>query len=93
MRELDDQESRAGTFDFYVVNIALSINRGVNITDVADAFEQDLHNYCETPFEPGTFAELRGEVVEQFAYISGSRLRVLHLAKILPSTGANIWHS
>lgn len=80
----DDQESHAGTFDFYVVNVSLAINRGVDIVDVADSIDQDLYNYCEALFEPETVAELREEVVEQFEYPAGSRLLILHLAKVLP---------
>lgn len=80
----DDKESVAGTFDFYVVNVSLVVNRGSDVVDAADAVDQDLYNYCSTLFEPGTASELREEIVEQFEYPTGSRLLILHLAKVLP---------
>lgn len=80
----DETESVAGTFDFYVVNIDLAVNRGLDLVDVADSIDQDLSNYCETLFEPGTVAELREEVLDQFEYPTGSRLLILHLARVLP---------
>jgi hypothetical protein len=80
----DEKQTVAGSFDFYVVNVALAVNNGIDIVDAADAVDQDLSNYCETIFEPETAGGYREDVVEQFDYPSGSRVLILHLAKVLP---------
>lgn len=80
----DDTEVLVGTFEFYVINVGLAINLRFDIVDVADSFDQDLYNYCETLFQPGTIAELRADIVKQFGYPVGNRLLVLHLARVLP---------
>ena len=80
----DEQETVAGTFDFYVANVSLAINSGVDIVDVADSIDEDLYQYCNALFEPGTLSQVREEVVEQFEYPLGNRMLMLHLAKVLP---------
>jgi hypothetical protein len=81
----DENQSIAGQFDFYVINVSQAVNNGVDIVDAADAVDQDLSNYCSTIFEPETAAEYREEVFEQFECPTGSRLLILHLAKVLPA--------
>jgi hypothetical protein len=80
----DDKELVAGTFDFYVANVSLAVNSGVDIVDVADSIDQDMTEYCSALFEPGTASDVRDEVLEQFEFPTGSRMLMLHLAKILP---------
>ena len=80
----DDEEAMAGTFDFYVANVALAVNAGVDIVDIADSIDEDLFQYCNALFAPGTASEVREEVVEQFDEPLGNRMLMLHLAKVLP---------
>ncbi len=84
VRVREEKETLAGTFDFYVANVSLAVNRGVDIVDVADSIDGDLCAYCEALFEAGTASDLRDEVTEQFEYPTGSRVLMLHLAKVLP---------
>lgn len=78
------KEIVAGTFEFWVANVSLAVNNGVDIVDVADSIDEDTHAYCSALFEPGTESDLREEVIEQFEFAAGSRVLMLHLAKILP---------
>src|SRR3569833_4494681 len=68
----EDMDVVAGTFEFWVANVSLAMNRGVAIVDVADSIEQDKYAYCSALFEPGTASHLRDEVNEQFDYPTGS---------------------
>nr|HEX4316256.1 hypothetical protein [Kofleriaceae bacterium] len=79
-----ESETVAGTFDFYVANVGLAVNSGVDIVDVVDSLEEDIYQYCNALFEPGTRSEVREDVVEQFEYPMGNRVLMLHLAKVLP---------
>lgn len=80
----DDREILAGTFDFYVANVALAMSKGIDVVDVADSLDGDLEEYCGALFKPTTASELRAEVIEQFDYPMGGRMLMLHLAKVLP---------
>jgi hypothetical protein len=80
----DETESVAGTFSFYVANVPLAVNCGLDIVDVADSIDEDLYVYCSALFKPGTASELRPEVTDLFEYPMVGRMLMLHLAKVLP---------